>query len=46
MKIEDTVQETRAPSLADLAAAAGQNANLYKTTGVDSKTRYRSVPHN
>ena len=36
--IEDDVQETRTPLLADQAAAATQNANLYKTTDMDPKT--------
>ena len=29
---ENTMQEIRAPSLADRAAAAAQNVNLFKTT--------------
>ena len=36
--IENIVEETSAPSLEDWAAAAMQNANLLKTTGVDSKS--------
>ena len=36
--IENAVKETRAPSLADQAAAARQNAN-FKSTRVDSKIK-------
>ena len=36
--IENAVEETRAPSLADCAAAARQNAN-FKSQGVDPKTK-------
>ena len=37
--IEDAVQETHAPSLVDWSAATAQNANLYKTSEVDIKTK-------
>ena len=37
--IDDAMQETRAPSLADQPAAAAQNTNLCKTTGVDSNSK-------